>query len=153
LPDLELDFDQLGLVPVASVLADPDHFVGETLADPLEGATYGRAKAKVMKADDGGLLIHSFAHGRGLYHLRHDVRSAKATILQAPANAAVDYAMAILAMTDLEEDELEDFVVTVAKHAKVGIRALKARVKKEREERETARRKATMASSADGRIV
>ena len=98
-----------------------------------------------MKADDGGLLIHSFAHGRGLYQLRHDARSAKARILQVPANAAVDCAMAILAMTDLEEDELEDFVVTVAKHANVGIRAVKARVKKLREETETVRRKAMMA--------
>jgi hypothetical protein len=135
------------------VLADPDQFVGETLADPLEGAAYGRAKAKLMKADDGGLLIHSFAHGRGLYQLRHDARSAKATILQAPANGAVDYAMAILGVTDLEEDELADFVATVAKVANVGIRAVTPRVKKERKERETARRKATMASNADGKIV
>jgi hypothetical protein len=153
LPYIDLDFDHLGIESVASVLADPDQFVGETLADPLEGAAYGRAKAKLMKADDGGLLIHSFAHGRALYQLRHDARSAKATILQAPANGAVDYAMAILGVTDLEEDELADFVATVAKVANVGIRAVMPRVKKERKERETARRKATMASNADGRIV
>ena len=76
------EFDHLGIVPVASVLTEPEHYVGETLADPLEGAAYGRAKAKVMKANDGGLLIHSFAHGRGLYQLRHDARSAKAGILK-----------------------------------------------------------------------
>jgi hypothetical protein len=109
LPYIDLDFDHLGIVPVASVLADPEHFVGETLADPLEGAAYGRAKAKVMKADDGGLLIHSFAHGRGLYRLRHNARSAKMAILKDPANAVVDHAMAILAVTDLEADELADF--------------------------------------------
>ena len=38
LPYLELEFDHLGIVSVADVLADPDRFVGETLADPLEGA-------------------------------------------------------------------------------------------------------------------
>ena len=153
LPDLELDFDHLGIVPVASVLADPDQFVGETLADPLEGVAYRARKAKLMKADDGGLLIHSFAHGRGLYHLRHDARSAKAAILKAPANAVVDYAMAILAVTDLEVDELADFAATVAEAANIGVRAVMARVKKERKERETAKQKATMASSEDGRIV
>ena len=63
LPDLELDFDDLGAVTVAKVLADPDKFVGETLADPLEGVDYGRCKAKVMRAADGALVIHSFAHG------------------------------------------------------------------------------------------
>ena len=44
---------------VAEVLADPDKFVGETLADPLEGTDYGRCKAKVMRAHDGTLVIHS----------------------------------------------------------------------------------------------
>src|SRR5262249_23755135 len=34
LPDVELDFDDLDLVTVATVLADPKKFVGETLADP-----------------------------------------------------------------------------------------------------------------------
>jgi hypothetical protein len=153
LPYVDLDFDHLDIVPVASVLAGPDHFVGETLADPLEGAAYGRCKAKLMKADNGGLLIHSFAHGRGLYHLRHDLRLAKARILQVPADAAVDCAMATLAESELEEDELADFVATVAKVAKVPIRPVKARINKERKERETARRKAMVASSADERTV
>jgi hypothetical protein len=153
LPYIDLDFDHLGIVSVASVLADPDQFIGETLADPLEGAAYGRAKAKLMKADDGGLLIHSFAHGRGLYRLRHDARSAKAALAQVPANAVVDHAMAILAVTDLEMDELADFAKTVAKIAGVGIGVVKARINKECREREAASRKAAIASSADGRIV
>jgi hypothetical protein len=70
LPYLELDFDHLGIVSVATMLADPDRFIGETLADPLEGVDYGRCKAKVMRADDGGLLIHSFAHGRAFSDAR-----------------------------------------------------------------------------------
>jgi hypothetical protein len=153
LPYIELDFDHLGMVSVVDVLADPDRFIGETLADPLEGAAYGRAKAKVLRADNGELLIHSFAHGRGIYHLRHDARSAKAAIAQVPTNAVVDFAMTILAMTDLEVDELEDFAKTVAKVASVGVRAVMARINKERKERETATQKAAMVSSADRRIV
>jgi hypothetical protein len=61
--------------------------------------------------------------------------------------------MATLAESELEEDELAEFVETVAKIAKVGIRAVKARINKERKERETARRKAMIASSADKRTV
>jgi hypothetical protein len=122
LPHLDLDFDHVGIVSVAAVLADPDRFIGETLADPLEGADYGRCKAKVMRGDDGELFIHSFAHGRSLYHLRYDARSAKAAIAQAPVDGLVDYAMAILAKTEMEADELTEFVAAVAKKADVGVR-------------------------------
>lgn len=81
--DVELEFDHLGTVTVGAVLADRDRFAGETLADPMEGVDYGRCKALVMKCDDGTLLIHSFAHGRCIYFLRHDLKSAKATFAQA----------------------------------------------------------------------
>ena len=36
-PDVELEFDDLGVVTVGAVLADPDRYVGETLADPHGG--------------------------------------------------------------------------------------------------------------------
>ena len=32
------------------MLAAPDRFIGETLADPLEGASYGRGKAMVLRS-------------------------------------------------------------------------------------------------------
>jgi hypothetical protein len=153
LPHLNLEFDHLGTVSVAEVLARPDRFVGETLADPLEGADYGRCKAKVMRADDGGLFIHSFAHGRTLYRLRHDARSAKAAVAQAPVDGLIDYAMAILATTEMEPDELKDFVTTVAKATGIGVRAVKARVAKECRAREQAERKRAMASGEDGRLI
>src|SRR5262249_16288374 len=107
LPHLDLEFDHLGIVSVTEVLARPDRFVGETLADPLEGVDYGRCKAKVIRKDDGGLFIHSFAHGRAIYLLRHDARSAKGAITQAPTDGLIDYAMTILATTEMEPDELE----------------------------------------------
>jgi hypothetical protein len=56
-PHVELAFDDPGIGPatVAEVLREPDRFLGETLADPLEGAAYGRCKAKVMRRDDGSM--------------------------------------------------------------------------------------------------
>ena len=152
LPHLDLDFDHLGIVSVAAVLADPDQFIGETLADPLEGADYGRCKAKVMRGDDG-LFIHSFAHGRAIYLLRRDARSAKAAIAQAPVDGLIDYAMATLATTEMEADELADFAATVAKAAGIGVRAVMARIVKERRKREEAQRKAALASGGDGRLI
>jgi hypothetical protein len=152
-PDIELEFDHLGLVTVGTVLANPDRFVGETLADPLEGVDYGRCKAMVMKDDDGTLLIHSFAHGRCIYFLRHDLKSAKAAFAQAPAGAMVDHALAILVQSEIEEDELEEFLKHVSKAANVGVRALTKRVKKDRATRQAEKQIASMESSTDGRII
>ena len=47
-PDIELPFDdpELAGCTVGDVLADPERFEGETLADPLEGVAYGRCVAK-----------------------------------------------------------------------------------------------------------
>jgi len=67
--EFELEFDDVGTCTVAAVLADPDKYVGETLADPLEGIHYGRNKAKVLRQRDGRLMIHSFAHGGINYRL------------------------------------------------------------------------------------
>jgi hypothetical protein len=68
-PEFELEFDELGTRTVKEVLADAARFVGETLADPLEGEPYGRGKAKVLRRPDGLLMIHSFAHGGIRYQL------------------------------------------------------------------------------------
>ena len=152
-PDVELEFDHLGIVTVGAVMADPDRFVGETLADPMEGVDYGRCKAMVLKGDDGTLLIHSFAHGRGIYFLRHDLKSAKAAFAQAPADGMVDHALAILAHAELEEDELEEFVKHVAKAANVRVRALTKRLKKDRAACQAEKQRTSMGSSTDGRII
>jgi hypothetical protein len=153
---VELEFDHLGVVTVGAVLADPDHYVGATLADPMEGVDYGRCKAKMMRGDDGALLIHSFAHGRSLYHLRHDLESAKAAFEKA-ASGGVDAAMAILAQAELEDDEVGDFAKFVSEKTDAGIRVVRARIKKEDAERKAEGRKASMEGSmkakADGRII
>jgi putative DNA primase/helicase len=66
---LVFDDPNLGPCTVAAVLADPDKYVGETLADPLEGVAYGRGKAKIYRRPDGQMMINSFAHGGVKYQL------------------------------------------------------------------------------------
>jgi hypothetical protein len=155
-PDVELGFDHLGIVTVGAVINDPDRYVGETLADPMEGVDYGRCKAMVMRGDDGNLFIHSFAHGRGIYLLRHDLKSAKAAFAQAPSGT-VDHAMLILAQAELEADELDEFIRFISKSTGVGIRPLSARIKKEHTKRNAdasmAYMEAEAEAKADGRIV
>lgn len=67
--EFELVFDELGKCTVGDVLAAPADYVGQTLADPLEGVSYGRGKAKVFQQVDGRMLINSFAHGGIKYRL------------------------------------------------------------------------------------
>jgi hypothetical protein len=153
LPCIDLDFDHLGMAKVGDVLANPDRFVNETLADPMEGAAYGRCKAKVLRSDDGGLLIHSFAHGNATYRLRHDARSAKIALNHAPADGVMDHAIAIVNMAELEPDEIDQFTEAVAKAANIGKRAVVARFAKAQKAREEAARNAAAASGDDARIV
>jgi hypothetical protein len=154
-PDVELEFDHLGTVTVGDVLTDPDRFIGETLADPLEGLSYGRGKAMVLKDDDCNLLIHSFAHGRGIYLLRYDLKSATAAFAQ--GDGTIDHAMAILAQAEIEADEVDAFIRVASNQTGVGLRPLSARVKKERAERERKARdaslKASVQAKAEGRII
>ena len=82
-PDVELPFDnpELADKTVGDVLADPERFEGETLADPLEGVAYGRCVAKVMRRADGTPWFHSFAHGRTIYALKLDVAGVRNALL------------------------------------------------------------------------
>ena len=86
LPAVVLPFDAEDMrgCTVADVLADPDRFVGATLADPLEGIEYGVCKAKVMQRPDGTVWIHSFAHGRTVYELKHDADAIAASSPRPP---------------------------------------------------------------------
>jgi hypothetical protein len=143
-PPLMLDFDDLGFVSVEAVLADPDRFIGETLADPLEGAGYGRDKAMVLrsKTDSCAICISSFAHGGAFYQLRHDARTARAAVEAADPQHVVDVLCAVVPHADIEADELSGLIATVAKQAKVGVRAIQARLRAEQARRDAAKRKA-----------
>jgi hypothetical protein len=82
-PDIVLPFDDPELAgrTVGDVLANPEFYEGETLADPLEGVAYGRCVAKIMRWADDTPWINSFAHGRTIYTLtrRPSVRRAMET--------------------------------------------------------------------------
>jgi hypothetical protein len=92
-PDFELEFDEpsIGVATVAEVLSDRARFVGQTLADPLEGPAYGRCKALVMEDRfNGGLFIKSFAHGGVGYRLVLNETMIRAMIERAKPEDAVN---------------------------------------------------------------
>jgi putative DNA primase/helicase len=66
---LLFDDPKLAGATVADVLADPDRYVGKSMADPIEGLEYGRGKAMLLRGLDGLLRINSFAHGGVTYEL------------------------------------------------------------------------------------
>ena len=144
LPDMELQFDHLGTVTVREILADPDKHVGETLSDPIEGPDYGYSKAKVMRSesDPTRVFIHSFAHGRTLYDVQHDLRSAIAAVEKASKAHAADIMCAVAAAAALERDEIAQLIWAAARVSGVGVRALQARLKADTERRESSQRKA-----------
>ncbi len=64
-----LYFDKAGSVKVADVLAAPEKYNRETLADPAE-PEYGGGRCKAMFfSNDGKAIIRSFAHGGQVYYL------------------------------------------------------------------------------------
>ncbi len=67
--EFELVFDNPQPCTVGDVIANPDQYIEETLADPLEGPAYGHCKAKLFRRFDGALWIQSFAHGGISYRL------------------------------------------------------------------------------------
>jgi hypothetical protein len=141
LPDIVLPFDDEELVgaTVADVLADPGRFEDATLADPIEGPQYGAGKAKIMRRADGTLWINSFAHGRTIYELQRDYRSAEAALNKASADEVADVFVRCVLGGDLGEDEIDRLRNLASKIGCIGKRALDALLKRARRER-TARR-------------
>jgi hypothetical protein len=131
LPDLVLPFDdpEITGTTVGDVLADPARFEGETLADPLEGAEYGLCKARIMRRADGTPWIHSFAHGRTVYELKHDARSIAAALTAASVDGLAERFVNFVLGGDLDEDEVEQLRDIVSNRAGIGKRALNAKLK------------------------
>jgi uncharacterized protein (DUF927 family) len=69
---LEFADQALGRVTVAEVLAHPDKYIDESLADPLEGPEYGRTTAIIRRRRDRSIWVSSFAHGGVKYDLREE---------------------------------------------------------------------------------
>jgi hypothetical protein len=156
-PGIVLPFDnpELAGVTVAQVLATPANYVGETMADPLEGTSYGRTKAMVMQRPDGTPWIHSFAHGRTVYELRFDAKAARETIDAADDAQVTDVFVQVAVGGDLDPAELEELRNVVADRAKIGKRTLMAKLaaaQKAQSAREAeARRNQRMAMRKDNR--
>ena len=95
---------------VADVLADPERFVGATLADPNEGPDDGRCVAKILRRSDGTLFIHSFAHGRTIY--RSEARRRRGARQRSKradkASGGQDASSSLPSLADLDEQELEE---------------------------------------------
>jgi hypothetical protein len=128
LPDVVLTFEDsdIGNVTITDILADPDHFVGEAMADPLEGPSYGPSCAKVMQRPDGSLWIYSFAHGRTTYEIKFDARAVQAKIEAARENAAavfVEFAMKAW-LDDLETERLRNLAAELSGITKRTISAM-----------------------------
>jgi hypothetical protein len=135
LPDVVLPFDDEDLAgaTVADVLADPDRFEDATLADPLEGIEYGACKAKIMRRADNTLWINSFAHGRTVYELRFDYRSAKGELEKAPAEAVADVFVRLTLAADLDMDEVEQLRNFVHQRTGISKRTLSQKLKAARQ--------------------
>ena len=142
LSDVALPFDapELAGMTVGAVLADPEKFIGETLADPLEGGAYGANKAVVMRRADGAVWIYSFAHGRTDYELRHSAAAVEA-ILRETADADLIATFVRLA-PGLDAHERQRMRDTVFKRTGVGVRAIDQAVKAERKRAESRREEA-----------
>jgi hypothetical protein len=122
LPEIELPFDDADFAgcTVSDVLADPQRFEGATLADPLEGVEYGVCKARIMLHSDGSPWIHSFAHGRTTYELKH----SRSTTLAAIKQANNDEVVKTFIRLALAADEIEELRNEVAERTGLNKRTI-----------------------------
>jgi hypothetical protein len=135
LPDVLLPFDdpQFANCTVGDVLANPGRFEGATLADPIEGVSYGRGKAKVYVKSDGTPWIRSFAHGLTRYNLKFDARAVGVAIEKADPAGGINNLAVMIARAALDAGEIEEVVVSIANKFKVGKRIVQAKVKEIKE--------------------
>jgi hypothetical protein len=137
LPDVELPFDDEKLAgkTVGDVLANPERYEGETLADPLEGVEYGRCVARIMRRADRTLWIHSFAHGRTIYDLKYDARAVEAVMRQTADDAVVKTFITLVGAADIDKGELERMRNIAAERGGIGLNTIKAMLKEAEEKR------------------
>src|SRR5262245_61911273 len=149
-PDVELPFDDPELAgrTVGDVLANPELYEGETLADPLEGVSYGVCKAKVMLRDDGTPWIHSFAHGRTIYKLKHDVVSVRKAVEEAAPKDVVATLARLAAGADLDAVELEQLRQRAHELSGVKLRTISSALKTAQQQQATQDAKAQRAREA-----
>jgi hypothetical protein len=125
-PDIVLPFDapELAGSTVGDVLADPERYEGETLADPLEGVAYGRCKAKIMRRADGTPWIHSFAHGRTTYALKHDATSVRKAMEKAAKKDVVEVFTSLGVVADFDAVERAELRQLAQTRSSAGLRVI-----------------------------
>jgi hypothetical protein len=138
LPYVALPFDdpEFRGATVADVLRYPAYFEGATLADPIEGIEYGACKAMIICRPDGKPWIHSFAHGRTIYHLRFDMPTIEAQLGLTENDQLVSAFEQLVLNGDLSVDETAALCDVVSSRTGIGRRALETRLKRAREEQE-----------------
>ena len=134
LPAVELTFADpaIGVVTVGEVLADPDKYVDEPLADPWEGPSYGLQTAKVLRRPDGSIFINSFAHGGQTFELKLDAETIRKILDQTAASNVVEAMINHVLTGSLDEVETDALVRQAAKAANVGLRPVQQKLKQMR---------------------
>ncbi len=125
--EVHFDDDEIGVVSVADILADPEHYHGETLADPLEGRDYGKGKAKIYYNGGGDVRVHSFAHGGGQWELQHTADFIGLQLKAAGERAPEVFAGLIIFARDLNAvdwDRLKNLAAKVSGTSRNSVREL-----------------------------
>jgi hypothetical protein len=149
-PDVVLPFDdpELNGRTVGDVLANPEVYEGETLADPLEGVAYGICKAKILRRADGTPWIHSFAHGRTVYELKHDAASVRAAMEKAAKDDVVATFTRLAVGADLDPVELAELRQLAKKLSGVGLGVIDAALQAAQQQQAAQNAKAARARQA-----
>ena len=149
-PDIVLPFDdpELAGKTVGDVLANPEFYEGETLADPLEGVAYGRCVAKIMRRADGTPWIHSFAHGRTIYELKLDATAVRKAMEKAAKDDVVATFARLAAGADLDPVELAELRQLAKKLSGIDLRAIDAALKAAQQQQAAQNAKAACARQA-----
>jgi hypothetical protein len=116
-------------VSVADILADPERFHGETLADPLEGRNYGRSKGKLFWNANNSVIVNSLAHGGCKYNLQHDADYIEEKVKVGGENAPFILAALMAHAGDFDVVTRERLRNVAAKVGRAGKRAVAQTIK------------------------
>ena len=153
---LEFDDRQIGTKTVGDVLADPERYVDEALADPIEGVGYGRQTAMVLRRPTGEIFIRSFAHGGALYRLAFDAAAVEAAIMAAAPAEAARLLSRLILQADVGLDEKKMLCKLAGARSGAGARVAEKMVSdalaEQREAAARERRRSNMLASAKTRL-
>ncbi len=102
LPTVVLDFVDAALAgtTVRDIPDNPGRYVGEKLADPIEGRRYDRDCAYINLRSDGSPWIYSFAHGEMIYALKYDAAAIERAINAEEGKEAAELFVKLMMLAD-----------------------------------------------------